>query len=99
MGLLSGYRTEIQEKLIGANAEVVVFPLQLPSGGYPQTLVVFRGALYVGGMGARGSNFYNDLFARYGYEAEAELSGIVDGTIRVKPLCTDRLEVRYKLEG
>jgi F420-dependent oxidoreductase-like protein len=28
-------------------------------------------ALYVGGMGARGSNFYNDLFARYGYENEA----------------------------
>jgi F420-dependent oxidoreductase-like protein len=28
-------------------------------------------ALYVGGMGARGGNFYNDLFARYGYEAEA----------------------------
>jgi F420-dependent oxidoreductase-like protein len=28
-------------------------------------------ALYVGGMGARGSNFYNDLIARYGYEAEA----------------------------
>jgi len=28
-------------------------------------------ALYVGGMGARGSNFYNDLFARYGYEDEA----------------------------
>ncbi|MDJ0961715.1 MAG: LLM class F420-dependent oxidoreductase [Acidimicrobiia bacterium] len=29
-------------------------------------------ALYVGGMGARGRNFYNDLFRRYGYEAEAE---------------------------
>jgi F420-dependent oxidoreductase-like protein len=28
-------------------------------------------ALYIGGMGARGTNFYNDLFARYGYEAEA----------------------------
>ncbi len=28
-------------------------------------------ALYVGGMGARGRNFYNDLFRRYGYEAEA----------------------------
>src|SRR5207245_6874037 len=27
MGLLSGYRTEIQEKLVGANAEVVGFPL------------------------------------------------------------------------
>jgi F420-dependent oxidoreductase-like protein len=29
-------------------------------------------ALYVGGMGARGKNFYNDLFSRYGYEAEAK---------------------------
>jgi alkanesulfonate monooxygenase SsuD/methylene tetrahydromethanopterin reductase-like flavin-dependent oxidoreductase (luciferase family) len=29
-------------------------------------------ALYVGGMGARGKNFYNDLARRYGYEAEAE---------------------------
>ncbi|MGY1602753.1 LLM class F420-dependent oxidoreductase [Geodermatophilus sp. SYSU D00815] len=28
-------------------------------------------ALYVGGMGARGKNFYNDLAVRYGYEAEA----------------------------
>jgi len=28
-------------------------------------------ALYVGGMGARGSNFYNALFARYGFEDEA----------------------------
>jgi F420-dependent oxidoreductase-like protein len=30
-------------------------------------------ALYVGGMGAKGRNFYNDLVRRYGYEAEAEL--------------------------
>ena len=37
MGLLSGYRSEIREKLIGANAEVVVFPLPLPGGGYPDT--------------------------------------------------------------
>src|SRR5215212_7171434 len=29
-------------------------------------------ALYVGGMGARGKNFYNDLAVRYGFEAEAE---------------------------
>jgi F420-dependent oxidoreductase-like protein len=28
-------------------------------------------ALYVGGMGARGKNFYNDIFVRYGYEADA----------------------------
>jgi F420-dependent oxidoreductase-like protein len=29
-------------------------------------------ALYIGGMGAKGRNFYNDLACRYGYEAEAE---------------------------
>ncbi|MEY2479057.1 MAG: hypothetical protein QOG87_4372 [Actinomycetota bacterium] len=29
-------------------------------------------ALYVGGMGARGKNFYNDLACRYGYEKEAK---------------------------
>ena len=28
-------------------------------------------ALYIGGMGARGANFYNALVCRYGYEAEA----------------------------
>ena len=29
-------------------------------------------ALYVGGMGAKGRNFYNDLVRRYGFEREAE---------------------------
>ncbi|GAB3549583.1 F420-dependent oxidoreductase-like protein [Actinopolyspora lacussalsi] len=29
-------------------------------------------ALYIGGMGAKGKNFYNNLARRYGYEAEAE---------------------------
>ena len=29
-------------------------------------------ALYIGGMGAKGKNFYNTLFRRYGYEQEAE---------------------------
>ncbi len=28
-------------------------------------------AFYIGGMGAKSKNFYNDLFARYGFEAEA----------------------------
>jgi F420-dependent oxidoreductase-like protein len=30
-------------------------------------------ALYVGGMGAKGKNFYNELAVRYGYEQEAEV--------------------------
>ena len=29
-------------------------------------------ALYIGGMGARGRNFYNDLACRYGFEKEAK---------------------------
>ncbi len=29
-------------------------------------------ALYVGGMGARGKNFYNSLFSQYGYEGQAK---------------------------
>jgi lipoprotein-releasing system permease protein len=40
MGLLSGYRTEIREKLIGANAEVVVFPMI--AGGERDTAEVER---------------------------------------------------------
>jgi F420-dependent oxidoreductase-like protein len=30
-------------------------------------------ALYIGGMGARSKNFYNDIFSKSGYEAEAKL--------------------------
>jgi hypothetical protein len=33
-----------------------------------------------------------------GFEAEAELAGTHDGTLRVKPLCTGVLEVRYTIE-
>ncbi|MEM7143079.1 MAG: LLM class F420-dependent oxidoreductase [Actinomycetota bacterium] len=32
----------------------------------------FMTALYVGGMGAKGKNFYNNIFRKYGYEDEAE---------------------------
>jgi alkanesulfonate monooxygenase SsuD/methylene tetrahydromethanopterin reductase-like flavin-dependent oxidoreductase (luciferase family) len=36
-----------------------------------RALVKPRLALYVGGMGARGRNFYNDIARRYGYEDAA----------------------------
>lgn len=41
MGLLSGYRTEIREKLIGANAEVVLFPMT-PGGDADPSAVAGR---------------------------------------------------------
>lgn len=37
-----------------------------------RALVSHQVALYVGGMGARGKNFYNDLAVRYGYVDEAK---------------------------
>jgi F420-dependent oxidoreductase-like protein len=58
-------------------------PLQITGGGILSTeeemfepaRQLARGmyALYIGGMGARGRNFYNTVFQRQGYEAEAKL--------------------------
>ena len=54
-------------------------------------------ALYIGGMGARGKNFYNDLVRDYGYEQEAEqiqdryLAGDKDGAAALVP--TELLEM------
>jgi F420-dependent oxidoreductase-like protein len=49
----------------------VQFHLGEPS---PEAMAVVRNqlALYVGGMGARDRNFYNQLACRYGYETEAQ---------------------------
>jgi alkanesulfonate monooxygenase SsuD/methylene tetrahydromethanopterin reductase-like flavin-dependent oxidoreductase (luciferase family) len=58
-------------------------PLQINGGGFlamedefiPHADAAARAttALYVGGMGARGKNFYNTVLRRYGHPAEAEL--------------------------
>ncbi len=40
-----------------------------------------------------------DTDAEKGVEAEAEFKGPHDGTVRARPLCKDRLELRYKLES
>src|ERR671919_204565 len=58
-------------------------PLQITGGGilaleeemFEPARQLARGmyALYIGGMGARGRNFYNTVFARQGYAAEAKL--------------------------
>ena len=56
-------------------------PMEVVAGGVvsitddPDSILDFgRGmaALYIGGMGARDRNFYNQLACRYGYEAEAK---------------------------
>jgi F420-dependent oxidoreductase-like protein len=68
-------------------------------------------ALYVGGMGARGRNFYNDLARRYGYEAEAELiqdlyldgkkdeaaAAVPDGLLEAATICGPEGYVRDRI--
>ena len=70
-----------------------------------------RMALYIGGMGARGKNFYNELAQRYGYEGPAKtiqdlyLSGKKDEAAAAVPdalvdevaLCGPRERIRERL--
>jgi hypothetical protein len=68
-------------------------------------------ALYVGGMGSRGQNFYNQLMVRYGFEAaaaevqdlylagrrEEAMAALPDGLIDAVTLCGPREHVRDRL--
>jgi F420-dependent oxidoreductase-like protein len=70
-----------------------------------------RIALYVGGMGARGANFYNDLAVRYGYadaaaeiqdlylagEKDAAAAAVPDDLVRATSLIGDEAHVRERL--
>lgn len=66
-----------------ARRDPALGPLQITTGGLlaigeGEEVAALRNlarpmvALYVGGMGAKGKNFYNDVVRRYGFEAEAE---------------------------
>ena len=76
-----------------------------------RALVKPRVALYVGGMGARGRNFYNDIARRYGYEdaaktiqdfylsgkkAEAE-AAVPDALVDEVALCGPKERIRERL--
>jgi F420-dependent oxidoreductase-like protein len=70
-------------------------------------------ALYIGGMGARGKNFYNDLACRYGYEAEAKeiqdlyldgkkgeaIAAVPDALVDEVALCGPKERIRDLLEA
>jgi F420-dependent oxidoreductase-like protein len=75
----AGGMLAIGDEYAGAGADAV---LDLARPSY---------ALYIGGMGARGQNFYTELAARYGYEREAKeiqdlyLDGNKDEAARLVP--------------
>lgn len=69
-------------------------------------------AFYVGGMGAKSKNFYNDLFRRYGWEKEAEeiqdhflagrrkeaVAAVPEEYLDLSTLCGDEGRVRERLQ-
>jgi len=82
-----------------------------PDAAACRTVVKPRVALYVGGMGARGRNFYNDIARRYGYEdaaktiqdfylsgkkAEAE-AAVPDALVDEVALCGPKERIRERL--
>jgi lipoprotein-releasing system permease protein len=75
MGLLSGYRTEIREKLIGANAPVVVFPL-IP-GGDPDPSALEKRVAAVPGVRATAAVIYQT-----GVAASASTPDGVDAVLK-----------------
>jgi F420-dependent oxidoreductase-like protein len=106
----------------GANRADGLAPLQIMAGGPvaigkgPEVERAREGAranagFYVGGMGARSKNFYNELFQRYGWEAEAReiqdlfLSGkreqafakVPDEFLDLSTLCGDEGFVRERM--
>jgi F420-dependent oxidoreductase-like protein len=70
-------------------------------------------ALYIGGMGARGRNFYFDLFCRYGYEEAARkiqdlylegsrisaIAAVPDELVDEVSLCGPRERIRDRLDA
>jgi F420-dependent oxidoreductase-like protein len=70
-------------------------------------------ALYVGGMGSRQRNFYNDLMVRYGWEQEAgiiqdlylegrkeeAMAAIPDEFLELTSLCGDESYIRDRIEA
>ncbi|MDF2443497.1 MAG: hypothetical protein JWR01_1700 [Subtercola sp.] len=62
----------LRDPTLGPLDTIVALPLYVGDDG-DRMLEAYRQrmALYLGGMGARGANFYNDLAVRYGYADEA----------------------------
>ncbi|UFS59693.1 LLM class F420-dependent oxidoreductase [Subtercola endophyticus] len=97
---------------LGALDTIVAVPLYIGDHA-DRMLDAYRRriALYVGGMGARGANFYNDLAVRYGYadeaarvqelylagEKDAAAEAVPEDLVRATALIGDETQVRDRL--
>jgi len=87
-----------------ANFDIAVSASVIITDDVPAALRMVKPhlALYIGGMGARGKNFYNDLACRYGFEEAAKkiqdlyLSGRKDEAMAAVP---DELADEVSLVG
>src|SRR5258705_12188439 len=71
--LEAGFKTAGGGKSLARFDIAPTVPIVLgPDAAACRAMVKPRLALYVGGMGARGKNFYNELVTRYGYEGEVK---------------------------
>jgi len=110
--LEAGFRAAGGGKSLASFDIAPTVPIVLgPDAAACRAMVKPRLALYVGGMGARGKNFYNDLVSRYGYEAAAKsiqdlyLSGkkeeaaaaVPDALVDEVALCGPKERIRERL--
>lgn len=95
--LPSGLTLPPDQKLLRVAKQGKTSVVFASTDGGPDDLVAIRDRV-LGQLAASGSTVVG-TDQEPGAEAEAEVGGTFDGTLRVTPLCAGRVEVRYKVEG
>jgi hypothetical protein len=93
--LPAGLTLPSDEKLLRVETQGKTVAVYASATGHLADVVKVRDAV----LSALASQGYQKAGADQepGVEADGQFKGKADGTIKVKPLCTDRLEIRYKL--
>ena len=93
----AGLKLRPEEKLLRVQTQGKTTAVFVSTAGVIDDVVKVRDAV-LASLAAQGYT-KGGTDEEAGIEAEGEFGGKGEGTIKVKPLCTDRLEIRYKLNG